>query len=180
MGSLHKRADRSAVGVLRVWGLAVCTAGLIGAAAAPPLTPDGWGGLRIGMSEREAVRRFHLKDEDTSGVSSSACRELTTPGQPQLTVMAEDGRITRISLDARGPLRAAHGLAVGSTEAEVRRVYGRALGAQPHHYEAAPARYLTIWTKPRSRGIRFETNTQRRVTRIHAGGPAIEYVEGCL
>jgi hypothetical protein len=180
VGLFHKCADRSAVGVLRFCCFAGCVAGLLGAGAVPLLTPVGWGNLRIGMSEREAVRRFHLTDEDTAGVNSEACRELKLPGQPQLTVMAEEGRITRISLDSKGSLQAAQGLTVGSSEAAVRRVYGKALRTSPHHYEAQPAHYLTVWTKPRASGIRFETDAHRRVTRIHVGGPAIEYVEGCL
>ena len=147
----------------------------------PRLTPDGWGALRIGMAEREAVRRFGLRDGDPQGeVTGPECRQYQAPAWPQLEVMTEDGRVTRISLYRKGPIRTDRGLGVGSTEAQVRKAYGAALRIEPHYYEGAPARYLTWRAAGGKRGLRFETDAHRRVTTIHAGAESITYVEGCL
>jgi len=150
-------------------------------AAVPPLTPDGWGKLRIGMREAAAVRSFKLTAARTAEFSSDACRELRFPtGGPALTVMAEKGRITRISTFRKSPIQTDRGLGVGSREAQVRKAYGARLEVTPHKYVDAPARYLTYWAKPAARGVRYETDEKKVVTRVHVGGPSIEYVEGCL
>jgi len=150
--------------------------------SATPLTPDGWGQVRIGMSEAEAVRRFRLKvPSSDDGVSSPACRELTFPeGGPDLVLMAEDGKITRISAFSGSTTKTDRGFGLGAREADIRRAYGPSLEVGPHKYDDPPAHYLTAWTVKGSRGVRYETNQQGVVTTIHAGGPSITYVEGCL
>lgn len=162
--------------------LAVLAAGAAAPGRGTPLTPDGWGPLRIGMSEAEAVRRFKLKvPSSDDGVSSPACRELTFPdGGPDLVVMAEDGKITRISAFSDSTTKTDRGFGLGAREADIRRAYGPSLEVGPHKYDDPPAHYLTAWAVRGKRGVRYETNQQGLVTTIHAGGPSIEYVEGCL
>lgn len=150
--------------------------------ATTPLTPDGWGEVRIGMSEAEAVRRFNLKvPSSDDGVSSEACRELTFPeGGPALVVMAENGKVTRISVFRGSDLKTDRGFGLGAREADVRKAYGPALKVEPHKYDDLPAHYLTAWTVTGRRGVRYETDQKGRVTTIHVGGPSIQYIEGCL
>lgn len=158
-------------------------AGVVSAAAAatPPITVDGWGELKIGMPEKEAVRRLAMKqvnmlpDED-----STSCREFEPAGQPTMVVMTIDGRVARISLYEKSPLKTARGFTIGDREADIRRAYGPALKVEPHAYDGPQAHYLTFWTKPGKRGVRYETDTKGRVNTIHAGGPQIQYIEGCL
>jgi hypothetical protein len=141
------------------------------------LTPDGWGELSIGMSEAEAVRHFGLTiPSDDDGVSSFACREMLV--EEGLVVMTEKGVVTRIS--AWTGIETDRGLKVGSQETDVRRIHGLDLSVETHKYDDEPAHYLTAWTVPGRRGVRYETNQQGVVTVIHAGGKSIEYVEGCL
>lgn len=154
-----------------------------GAPALPtPLTPEGWGDLKIGMSEADAARRFKLKiPSSDDGISSEACRELTFPkGGPDLVVMAEEGRVTRISAYGDSTARTDRGFGVGSQEADIRKAYGPALKVEPHSYDDLPAHYLTAWTAPGKRGVRYETDQKGRVTTVHVGGPSIRYIEGCL
>ncbi|RAK68925.1 hypothetical protein DJ019_02620 [Phenylobacterium kunshanense] len=158
-----------------VWALAA-TAAL---AMDPPLTPAGWGELRIGMSEAEAVRRFGLTLAPDDGVNGPACRESRLPGPSGLTVMTEDGKVTRLTLYDRGSLKTDRGLSVGSTAAEVRNAYGAALRATRHAYEDPPAAYLTYRVAKGGLGVRYEIGADRRVAAIHAGR-SIDYVEGCL
>lgn len=162
---------------------ALIAALLAGAPApVPPLTPDGWGELRIGMSEAEAVRKFRLNvPSDDDGVSSEACRELAFPkGGPDLVAMAENGRISRISAYDGSTIRTDRGFGVGSREADIRKAYGGKLRVETHKYDEEPAHYLTSWTVPGKRGVRYETDQKGVVHTVHVGGPSIEYVEGCL
>jgi hypothetical protein len=151
------------------------------AAATPPITVDGWGDLKIGMPEKEAVRRLAMKpvnvlpDED-----SSSCKEFQPAGRPGMVVMTINGRVSRVSLYEKSPLKTDRGFTIGDREADIRKAYGPALKVEPHAYDGPPAHYLTFWTKPGKRGIRYETDAKGRVSTIHAGGPQIEYIEGCL
>jgi hypothetical protein len=160
--------------------LNVLVAGLL--AGVPPLTPEGWGELRIGMPEPEAVRKFRLTvPSDDDGVSSFACRELASPeGGPSFVAMAENGRITRIGVFRDGAMRTDRGFGVGSHETEIRKAYGRNLHVETHKYDEEPAHYLTAWTGPGKRGVRYETNQKGVVRALHVGGPSIQYIEGCL
>ncbi len=149
------------------------------AAALPPLTSAGFGQIRIGMRERDAVRLLGLKTpiDDISGYE---CRELTWPGHPEAAFMARNGRISRISLYGKSPLKTDRGFTVGSREADIRRAYGSNLKIEPHAYEDEPAHYLTFWDPGGKRGVRYETSADRRVSALHVGDGAIEYIESCL
>jgi hypothetical protein len=166
----------------RLFAALIAVGAASAAVAAPaPITVDGWGDLKIGMPEKEAVRRLAMKpvnvlpDED-----STSCKEFQPAGQPAMVVMTIDGRVARISLYEKSPLKTARGFMIGDREADIRRAYGPALKVEPHAYDGPKAHYLTFWTKPGKRGIRYETDVKGRVNTIHAGGPQIEYIEGCL
>lgn len=162
----------------------VAAAAVLLAGAAPSrgwrLTPEGLGPVRIGMSRAEVTRIVGapLEGEELT----EGCIEMQpTRGWRGIYFMLEEGRLTRISLSGReSGIATPRGIAVGASEAEVRRAYGRGLQGEEHTYQDAPARYFTYWTVPGRRGVRFETNAQRRVEIIHAGEPSIQYVEGCL
>jgi hypothetical protein len=154
---------------------------LAAAAALPawPLTPDGWGPVKIGMSRPSVERVLHVRLEGEPIEDEKSCVELVPAGPDQgLWFMFQDYRLTRISIGAPSKV-AARGLGIGATAAQVRRAYGRALKAEPHHYQDLPAEYLTFWTVPGKRGVRFETDARRRVQTIHAGDDSIQLVEGC-
>ncbi len=104
--------------------------------------------------------------------------------------MIEEGRLARISISDPAEVKTDRGLGPGDSAAEAKAAYGEELVASPHEYEAAPAEYLTVWTtgggdepyvrSPDARGIRYEVGHGAAVDVVHAGGPAIQYVEGCL
>jgi len=156
------------------------------------LTAEGFGPLRIGMSRAEVVRALgeDSDPEAVGGPDPESCdmfRPLRAPAG--MLVMIEEGRLTSISLIEGARVATDRGLSVGAAAAAVRAAYGGALEAGPHKYEEAPAEYLTFWTKdaPRgdeyaaasARGIRYEIGGRGAVQAIHAGGPSIQYVEGC-
>jgi hypothetical protein len=166
-------------------------------APAPPavavLTAEGFGPLRIGMSRAEVVGALgeDSDPEAVGGPDPESCDSFRPVRAPEgLLVMIEEGRLTSISLIDDSRVETDRGLRLGATAASVRAAYGAALQAGPHKYEEAPAEYLTVWAKdgPRAdahetaataRGIRYEIGGKGVVQAIHAGGPSIEYVEGC-
>jgi hypothetical protein len=105
-----------------------------------------------------------------------------------MLVMIENGRLTRISLSGGATVRTDRGLGIGSTGAQVRAAYGRAIVTEPHKYQPRPAERITYWvggprrgysSNPALRGIVYSIKGSGRVEQIHAGGPSIQYVEGC-
>jgi hypothetical protein len=148
--------------------------------APPPLTPDGWGALKIGMTEAEVLSLYRVATLDTGIYDEpDACYEAGIPGSDFASVMLEDRRVARITLWDLSPVRTDRGIGVGAREAEVKANYGWRLRVEPHHYIGEPAHYLTYW-RSASRGVRFETDTAGIVDSIHSGTEAIRYVEGCL
>ena len=160
--------------------LAVAFAVIASAAgAAPPLTARGWGKLRIGMRERDAVRLFHLRVPKGPGPDSFECRQDEMPSQEGLYVMAERGVITRITIEAPNRLVTDRGLGVGANEDEVKRAYGSRLKIQTAPYLDEPAHELDFWTAHGSRGVRYDTSAVGAVEAIFVGGRSIVYIEGC-
>jgi len=161
-------------------GLIVVFAAIaMSASAAPRLTAQGWGRLRIGMRERDAVRLFHLRVPGGPGPDTFECRQDEMPSQEGLYVMAERGIVTRITIEAPSRLRTDRGLGIGATEAEVRRAYGRRLKIETTPYEEEPAHEMTWWTAHGTRGVRYDTNIAGAVEAIYVGSRSITLIEGC-
>jgi len=160
-------------------------AALLAAAAAPapgtwPLTVDGWGPVRIGMSRAQVEKALHVKLEGEPLDDEASCIELVPKGQDRgLWFLFESYKLRRISIGAPSKVVTPRGIGIGAGADAVRRAYGRGLKAEPHHYEDLPSEYLTFWTVPGKRGVRFETNSKREVQTIHAGTDAIQLIEGC-
>lgn len=168
-------------------------AGAPPAAAAPVVTAEGWGPLRIGMTLAQ-VNAAMGPDSDPAedgGPEPESCDQFRPARAPEgLLVMIEDGRLTRISLHDGSKVATDRGLKVGATRAEVKAAHGPELRSEPHEYESPEGEYLTVWTRedrgpdgfpgPEARGIRYEVASDGKVAIIHAGGPSIQLVEGCL
>lgn len=166
-------------------------------AAAEPaawvLTSEGLGPLRIGMTLAEIAAAAGADSDPAAigGPDPEACDQFRPARAPEdVLVMVEQGRLTRVSLVRDSALKTDRGIGTRAAAAEVRRAYGDALVETPHKYVETPAAYLTHWTKggdrtkpyvedPAARGIVYEVGRDGQVQAIHAGGPAIQYVEGC-
>ncbi|MGA9582431.1 MAG: hypothetical protein WBR13_10740 [Allosphingosinicella sp.] len=163
------------------------------APAADVLTAEGFGPLRIGMSRAEVVKALG-EDSDPDAVGGpdpESCDEFRPARAPEdMLVMIERGRLTGIALVGGSKVATDRGLRLGAGAAAVRAAYGEALRAEPHKYVEAPAEYMTFWTKEApakgqyadaagARGIRYEIGRDGKVESIHAGGPSLQYVEGC-
>lgn len=155
------------------------------------LTVEGWGPLRVGMS-RADIEAALGADPDPGAVGGpdpESCDQFRPKRAPEgVLVMVEDGRLARISLMRGADIATDRGLRLGDDAAKVRATYGGSILAAPHAYLSPEGGYLTAWARgggadvrdPAARGIRYEIGADDRVTAIHAGGPAIQYVEGCL
>jgi hypothetical protein len=159
--------------------VALIAASAAASAPLPPLTPNGWGKLRIGMRERDAVRLFHMRIPRGPGPDSFECRQDEIPSQEGLAVMAQHGIVTRITIAAPSQLLTNRRLGIGATEADVKRAYGKALKITTTPYEEEPAHEMIFWSVPGKRGIRYDTNIAGSVEAIYVGDTAIELIEGC-
>ena len=148
------------------------------------LTVDGWGPLRIGMTraEVEAAVGGPANPDLVGGPEPEICDEFRPARAPAGTLlMIERDTLTRITLLRESTLRTTAGVRIGDEEAEVVAAHGEEAEVGPHKYLPPPAAYITVrGIGPSVRGFVYETDTDRRVTQIHAGGPSIHYVEGCL
>lgn len=157
------------------------------------LTAEGWGPLRIGMTREEVTAAVGGKadPEAMGGPEPELCEQYQPADTPEgLYVMIEEDRLVRVTLAGDTEVRTAEGITVGDSAEQVRAAYGDSLRATPHTYVDPPGEYLTNWTTgdigengtsdENARGIRYEVGEDGTVQLIHAGGPAIQYVEGCL
>lgn len=155
------------------------------------LTPDGVGPLKIGMTKDEVIAAAgDTRTPDAAGIPGGECIEFQPQRAPDgLWVMIEAGKLTRITIGEMSTLKTDKGLGLGDTAAAVKTAYGADAKASPHKYQDAPAEYITWWKGgPRAepyvqdetaRGIAYEVDGAGKVGAIHAGGPSIQYVEGC-
>lgn len=153
----------------------------------PPLTPDGWGSIRIGMTRAEVVAAAgeDANPNAVGGPEPDMCDQFRPrDAPPGLLVMVEQDRVTRISLSAGTGITTERGFGVGDPAAVIEEAYGSNAEISPHKYSPAPAEYITVWTTPPGdpdpRGIVYEVGPEGTVEHVHAGGPSIQYVEGCL
>lgn len=146
------------------------------------LTPYGYGAAQVGMTPAEASQTLGVELAVEEGErENSECYHLhALSGPTSLSFMVVKGRIARFSIyQGPSPIRTERGIGIGDSIAQVRRSYGVALQEQEHEYLGGAARYLTWWDERAKRGIRFETDHDGRVETIHAGGEAIQLIEGC-
>lgn len=92
--------------------------------------------------------------------------------------MIEDNRVVRIDV-SDASVSTGEGIKVGDSEAHALQVYGPRLKITPHAYNALEGHYLTMRSKDRAYGIRFETEDGKISTYYAGSYEAIQYIEGC-
>ena len=137
---------------------------------------DGMGPLKIGMTLPQLSAALHQKlSEEESG--NDACFYVYASGHEHVGFMIEDGKLTRIDVDAPG-IKTATGIEVGDSATRPRQVYGSKLKVTEHKY-IDTGHYLTDRSSDGRYGIRFEED-KGKITTFYAGTyEAIQYVEGC-
>jgi len=160
------------------------------AAMPPSLSVDGLGGVRVGMTLKQAEKVVGPLSVDypNGGDDDGGCGD-ATPKRPWIagaSLMVENRRIVRIDIfqsdksKPRPTTKTDAGIGIGSTIADVRRAYGKRLIISAHPYEGDQGRYLTIKGLKPDREIIFETN-HGRVESFRAGmTQQVDYIEDCL
>ncbi len=163
----------------------------VGDTTAVSLTGEGWGPLRIGMTRAEVVEALgeDANPDAVGGPDPESCDQFRPERAPEgMLLMVENGLLTRISISEPSDLMTDKGLRVGDTAERVKGAYGDQARVTPHKYQDAPAEYVTVWSRgggdeyvqdTQARGIVYEISRDGTVMAIHAGGPSIQYVEGC-
>jgi hypothetical protein len=140
---------------------------------------DGLGPIRAGMAVEQVLRLA-----DFSGMERKQAAERCwylrygdrdTAG-PSFQLMIIDGHVARIEL--LGTLHTISGARLGSSEADLKALYGARLDVQPHKYD--PQGHTITYRSPDGvHGLRFETSSGK-VTAIQSGPwEHLNYVEGC-
>jgi hypothetical protein len=148
----------------------------LAAEGSPRVTFTSYGSARIGMSLQALHDALGGRLEDNP-LQEDSCRYVTRRGQAGVSYMVVDGRVARIDVDAPSSVEAFSGGHVGMTEASMLRIYPT-ISVTRHFYDETGS-YLTLLSKDKQYGIRFEVG-DGKVTRYYAGrADAIRYVEGC-
>lgn len=145
---------------------------------APPanvLMLEGLGDLRIGQPVPAGSTWA-----ERGAQASDTCRTIGSPDFPGIYAIVEDGKVRRITAGQGSTVRLAENIGVGSTEKEVRNWFA-GFRAEPHEYQAAPAKYLTAPNAASGDpALRFEIGDAGKVTLVHVGTmPVLGYAEGC-
>jgi len=151
--------------------------------APPAVTPanvrtiglEGLGDLKIGQPI-PAGSRWAERGAQTG----EACRTVSSPDYPGVHAIVEGGKVRRISVGQGSDVKLVEGIGPGSPESDVAKSFV-GFRAEPHKYEAAPAKYLTApGVASGDPAVRFEIGTDGKVRILHVGTmPTLGYVEGC-
>ncbi|MGA0601876.1 hypothetical protein ACO2Q3_14305 [Caulobacter sp. KR2-114] len=153
------------------------------ATSAPPaapawvITPDGLGPLKIGMTPKQAQAALGRK-VTTDNSFDASCRPYEVEGLESLSLLFMDGKLDSIDFSEGATWKTAGGVKVGDTDAAIRKAYGAAAHKTRSAYEDPPAAYYTV-RGPGPHGIKFTTDSSRKITNIDAGGDSIGFIEGC-
>ena len=112
---------------------------LLAAAALPHITPDGWGKVRIGMSQAEVAKVLGARLAGEPLDREEACVEKIADEFPGIWFMFQEGKLTRISIGEKSRVTTPRGTGLGASADDVRKAYPKGLKAEPHYYLGLPA-----------------------------------------
>jgi len=158
--------------------LLVCTMACRAAPTAKPVQADAPLQIPYGAPQAEVARQLGLPGEAAPTVGG--CRYWQPAGLPTgLRLMIADGKVVRGDIDS-GTVRTPEGAGIGSTEAEVGKLYP-GLVSQPHKYRSAEGWHYLIARAPADSALRYVFETDGHAVTTYRAGiePFVEYVEGC-
>jgi uncharacterized protein with FMN-binding domain len=146
-----------------------------------PLDIDGIGPIKLGMTVKEAERISGAKFVIDDPLDDPSCVYARfTKGNEGIAFMVADGRIARVDIMDQATNKTRGGAAIGWTEEQVKKLYGKAVKVTKHAY--AEGHYLTIKSAdPKQGKLRYVFETEHgKVTQFRSGRePEVEYAEGC-
>jgi len=134
--------------------------------------------MRTGMSVDQVLQLADWPGQERHAPAGE-CWYLRFQGAASdFDLMIIDGRVVRIELRGKSQLHTLSGAHIGSSEAELQKLYGGRLRVQPHKYDP-DGHTLTYQSGEGGFGLRFETSAGK-VTAIQSGPwEHLHYVEGC-
>jgi hypothetical protein len=166
------RLHATLVGIALACGLA------LPADARSCLGMSGQGPLRAGMTVEQALSLFDWSGMETQSQAQECWYLRYQGGGNDFDAMIIQGKVVRIELRGKSTLRTFSGAHIGTTEAELKKMYGARLDIQPHKYDEH-GHTITVRSSSGEYGLRFETS-QGKVTAIQSGPwEHLNYVEGC-
>lgn len=156
-----------------------------------PLTSEGWGPIRVGMTRQQLMTKIGPIPGYNEGGAVESCALSHPDEAPEgLHVMFWDDVVSSVWISDPRVLTA-EGLGSGATASQVRETYGDRVSRRDHEYEQTPGEYLDIWTiaspphdaSPQqyqaARGISFHVGEDGKAYLIAGGDGSIRSVEGC-
>jgi hypothetical protein len=177
------RQDRrdNGAGVNRAAFAAV--AGLVWASAvlAGPRWCLGMGGLgpiRAGMTAEQVMRLADFPGMERKKPAGECWYLRYHGGGTDFDLMIIQDKVVRLELNGASTLGTFAGARIGSSEDDLKALYGARLDIQPHKYDEH-GHTITMKSSGGDYGLRFETSSGK-VTAIQAGPwQHLNYVEGC-
>ena len=161
--------------------LATCAALVAAGATAAPSWCLGMGGLgpiRAGMTVEQVMRLADFSGLERKKAAGECWYLHYGGGGSAFDLMIIGGNVVRLELKGESQLHTFAGARIGSTEEELKTMYGPRLDIQPHKYDTN-GHTITVQSSGGDHGLRFETSGGK-VTAIHAGPwEHLNYVEGC-
>ena len=160
---------------------AACAASLAVVAAAAPgwcLGMSGLGPIRAGMTVEQVMRLADFSGLERKSAAGECWYLHYRGGTSAFDLMIIGGTVVRLELKDGSKLHTFAGAGVGTTEDELKALYGARLDIQPHKYDAN-GHTITLKSSGGDHGLRFETSGGK-VTAIQAGPwEHLNSVEGC-
>jgi hypothetical protein len=158
--------------------LAALAFGGVASAATWCVGMGGLGPIRSGMSVEQVLRLADWPGMERHKPAGECWHMNYRGGGADFDLMIIKGVVVRIELAGASNLHTFAGAHLGSTEEEIKRLYGPRLDIQPHKYEET-GHTMTLRSSGGDFGLRFETS-HGKVTAIQAGPwQHLNYVEGC-
>ncbi|MFP4007623.1 MAG: hypothetical protein ACLFV6_06385, partial [Spirulinaceae cyanobacterium] len=143
-----------------------------------------FGPIEVGMTIPEATQAAGVPfTQQSSGGEEYGCLYYNLEPQVEgVAVMVVENRIARIDITS-DHIKTLSGAGIGTTEAEIRRLYSGQIKSEGHTYDP-DGKYL-IFTpedaKHRNYRVIFETDGSGTVQRFRSGQlPEVGYIEGCV
>jgi hypothetical protein len=146
-----------------------------------PVGLNALGPIHVGMTVAEAQKASGLVLEREANYDTDACYYVApNSGPTDVGVMVTEGVIARFDV-WDGKRTTISGIGIGSTEDQVKQIYGKKLSVERHHYDEHGHYLVFTPTDDRDAQYRmvFETDG-KKVIGIRTGKlPEAFYVEGC-
>jgi hypothetical protein len=161
--------------------LTACAAAFVAATPAASSWCLGFGGLgpiRAGMTVEQVMRLADFSGLERKHPAGECWYLNYRGGSSAFDLMIIGGKVVRLELQGNSGLHTFTGARIGTTEAELKAMYGARLDIQPHKYDT-DGHTITLRSSGGDHGLRFETSGGR-VTAIQAGPwEHLHYVERC-